>query len=263
MVCIVGSKDRARTLIDMIVQSNDKRIKIFGCLETDKSLVGSTINHGYRVFYTINNIATVLTANVIDEKKAKEMLERLSRYEDFLVKANQPGESLSGKDLAFLEEIRSFRFKDHMGIPRQVITEEEYANLSIPRGTLNPAERTIMENHVLVTEKLLSNMPFIKKYKNVPEIASAHHEKINGSGYPHHLQGEEIPIGGRIMAIADFFDALTASDRPYKKAMSSDEAFTILEKSAEKGELDKDLLQIFRDSKIYATDTQKKGVFET
>jgi len=120
-----------------------------------------------------------------------------------------------------------------------------------------------MENHVLVTEKLLTNMPFIKKYKNVPEIASSHHEKINGSGYPHHLKDEEIPIGGKIMAIADFFDALTASDRPYKKAMTPDQAFEILEKSAERGEVDKELLQIFRDSKIYATDTHKKGVFET
>ncbi|MBN2727308.1 GAF domain-containing protein [Candidatus Mcinerneyibacteriota bacterium] len=202
-------------------------------------------------------------SGTLDEKKAKEMLERLSRYEDFLIKANQPAESLNKSDLALLDEIRAFRFKDHMGIPRQVITEEEYTNLSIPRGTLNPEERAIMENHVLVTEKLLTNMPFIKKYKNVPEIASSHHEKIDGSGYPHHLKGEEIPIGGKIMAIADFFDALTASDRPYKKAMTPDQAFEILEKSAERGEVDKELLQIFRDSKIYATDTHKKGVFET
>ena len=120
-----------------------------------------------------------------------------------------------------------------------------------------------MENHVLVTEKLLSNMPFIKKYKSVPEIAASHHEKINGKGYPHKLKDKEIPVGGKIMAIADLFDALTASDRPYKKAMTAAEAFVILDKAAENNEIDKDLLTIFRDSKIYATDTHKKGVFET
>ncbi|HDS03403.1 MAG TPA: GAF domain-containing protein [Firmicutes bacterium] len=198
------------------------------------------------------------------DKKANSAFEKkLSQYENFIKKANNPGESLNERDLQLLEELRAFRFKGHEGEKLCIITEEEYENLSIARGTLNPRERTIMENHVMVTEKLLSNMPFIKKYKNVPEIAAAHHEKINGKGYPHKLKNEEIPVGGKIMAIADLFDALTASDRPYKKAMTDEEAFVILDKAAENNEIDKDLLTIFRDSKIYATDTHKKGVFET
>jgi len=104
---------------------------------------------------------------------------------------------------------------------------------------------------VVHTFEFLSRIPWTKELRRVPEIAGAHHEKLNGSGYPNRARAEEIPIGSRMMAIADIYDALTATDRPYKKAVRSDEALAILDAERRGGALDSSLLDLFITARVF------------
>ena len=121
----------------------------------------------------------------------------------------------------------------------------------IPRGSLSEAERREVESHVTHTFHFLSQIPWTRGLRRVPEIAYAHHEKLNGLGYPRGLPAEGIPIEARMMAIADIYDALTASDRPYKKALPAEKALAILEADARRGELDPGLFGVFVEAGIY------------
>ncbi len=100
---------------------------------------------------------------------------------------------------------------------------------------------------------MLDKIPFTKKLKNIPNFAGAHHECINGLGYPLGLQGEEIPFEGKLMAVTDIAEALTAKDRPYKKAMPLKQVYKILRKMVDNNELDRDLVEFFINEKIYET----------
>jgi len=108
-----------------------------------------------------------------------------------------------------------------------------------------------MEDHVVVTGKMLEKIPFTKKLKDVPFFASIHHEHLNGRGYPQGLSGEQIPLEGRILALVDVFDALTASDRPYKKALPLEQALKILGFMVKDGELDGELLQLLVEQQVW------------
>ena len=124
--------------------------------------------------------------------------------------------------------------------------------LSSRRGTLSEAERSVMENHVVVTNKLLSKIKFSKDLSHVREWAAAHHELLNGSGYPNHLRGESIPMEARIITILDIFDALVAADRPYKPGMPVEKALSILDAMANKeGKLDPELTALFVESRCW------------
>lgn len=123
---------------------------------------------------------------------------------------------------------------------------EEAERLALSHGTLTMSERAIMENHVTITQKLLNNIAFPKAYDMVTAFAAGHHEKLNGSGYPKHLTGKDIPLPTRILTIADIFEALTASDRPYKSGMSVLEALKVMEEMAQAGEIDRILLKYFK-----------------
>ena len=124
--------------------------------------------------------------------------------------------------------------------------------LSIRRGTLSEAERKIMEQHVEITDKLLSQIHFSKDMSHVREWAASHHELLNGGGYPRRLKGDEIPLQVRIITILDIFDALVANDRPYKKALPLSKALSILRENAEqRGELDPVLTRLFIESRCW------------
>ena len=132
------------------------------------------------------------------------------------------------------------------------LTPEEHTMLSIRKGTLSDAERGIMEGHVSITGKLLSQIHFSKDLSHVPLWASAHHEMLNGSGYPNHWSGDAIPYEVRIITILDIFDALVANDRPYKAGVPVERALTILQSMAEKeGKLDPELTKLFCQSKCW------------
>jgi HD-GYP domain-containing protein (c-di-GMP phosphodiesterase class II) len=131
------------------------------------------------------------------------------------------------------------------------LNEEEIRLLSIRKGSLNDKERREIESHVTHTYLFLSKIPWTTGLKEVPRIAYGHHEKLNGSGYPNNLGSEEIPIQTRMMTISDIYDALTASDRPYKKAVPTAKALDILASEVKSGQVDSELFQLFLDAKVY------------
>jgi HD-GYP domain-containing protein (c-di-GMP phosphodiesterase class II) len=138
-------------------------------------------------------------------------------------------------------------------------TEFEIFNLSLPKGSLNDKERVEIESHVTHTFQYLQKIHWGKTYKDVPTIAYAHHEKLNGRGYPRKLPGVEIPIQSRMMTISDIFDALTATDRPYKKAVPAQRALDILGMEVKDGLLDNRLYKLFIDAKVFETTMPKRS----
>jgi HD-GYP domain-containing protein (c-di-GMP phosphodiesterase class II) len=124
-------------------------------------------------------------------------------------------------------------------------------HLSITRGTLSREEREIINDHILQTIHMLNQLPYPKHLKNVPEFAGGHHEKVDGTGYPQGLIREQMSLQARIMAIADIFEALTACDRPYKKAKTLMEAVKIMERMKENHHIDPDLFDVFVKENIH------------
>jgi len=131
------------------------------------------------------------------------------------------------------------------------LTEDEFENLCILKGTLTPKEREIINNHARITKIILDKLPWPKKLARVPSIAGAHHEKLDGSGYPLHLNRDKLNIQARILAVADIFEALSALDRPYKKPMTLSRTVKILEQMGKDGQIDKDIIKIFFKSKAH------------
>ena len=123
--------------------------------------------------------------------------------------------------------------------------------LSISKGSLDDGERELIESHVVHSFNFLMQIPWTREIREIPFIARAHHEKLNGTGYPNHIKASEIPVQAKIMTICDIFDALSASDRPYKRAVSLERALKILEMSVRDNELDPALFRLFVDAKIY------------
>ena len=131
------------------------------------------------------------------------------------------------------------------------LSAEEVEALSIRKGTLTQAERLEIESHVSETYKFLQRIPWTGELRRIPEIAWAHHEKLDGTGYPRRIKAAEIPVQSRMMTISDIYDALRAVDRPYKKAVSVEKALEILHLEARDGKLDADLLRLFVDAKVF------------
>jgi HD-GYP domain-containing protein (c-di-GMP phosphodiesterase class II) len=132
-----------------------------------------------------------------------------------------------------------------------LLTAQEVEALSIRRGSLSEMERREIESHVSYTYEFLSKMPWTGELRRIPEIARAHHEKLDGSGYPRGISGQAIPVQSRMMTIADIYDALVAWNRPYKKAVSPERALEILGEEARAGKIDAELLHVFREERIY------------
>jgi HD-GYP domain-containing protein (c-di-GMP phosphodiesterase class II) len=150
-----------------------------------------------------------------------------------------------------LSRVESLEFCAEGGETERVLPVEDARYLSIPRGTLNEMERREIESHVTQTQRFLSRIPWTPELSRVPELASLHHEKLDGSGYPRGLKSDEIPPPARMMTICDIFDALSASDRPYKRAVPREDALDILRSDAKRGALDSDLLDIFVQARVY------------
>jgi HD-GYP domain-containing protein (c-di-GMP phosphodiesterase class II) len=134
-----------------------------------------------------------------------------------------------------------------------LLRDEELSALSIPRGSLSELERREIEAHVSHTWSFLKQIPWTRALRRVPEIAYAHHEKLDGHGYPRGVPAERIPVEARMMTIADVYDALTASDRPYKKALPAEKALDILAADAKRGQIDPGLLGVFVEAGVYRT----------
>lgn len=173
----------------------------------------------------------------------KELIERLRELDEqmlFLEEVNRGGEYLPDERIERVRKIASQTYA-FSGKNMPLLSGDEVDNLCLRMGTLNDEERKTINNHVVLTAGMLGNLPFPKKYANVPLYASAHHEKLDGSGYPDGLTASQLPLQARILAVADVFEALTAADRPYKKGKLLSEAVRILGLMVKDGHIDGDV----------------------
>lgn len=171
----------------------------------------------------------------------------LDEYLRFLEAVNYGGENLSEESLGRIRKIAGVGLTIG-GKPMPLLDTDEVKNLSIRQGTLTEDERKRVGNHVNMSIRMLEGLPFPKKLRRVPLYAGLHHEKLDGSGYPKGLAANDIPLPGRIMAVADIFEALTASDRPYKRGKRLSEAMQILEQMVHDRKLDGDLCDLLVES---------------
>ena len=176
--------------------------------------------------------------------------DELQRFLDSIVRANEPSLLPEGT----FEELRAINHRTYVdfdGVERPLLRDDELRYLMIRKGNLDDTERREIESHVTYTYKFLEQIPWTRELKGVPEIAYGHHEKLNGRGYPRRVAGDAIPIQTRMMTISDIFDALTATDRPYKRAVPAPRALDILTMEAKDGMLDADLLEAFIQARVY------------
>ncbi|HCT40466.1 MAG TPA: phosphohydrolase [Moraxellaceae bacterium] len=169
----------------------------------------------------------------------------------FIEKANVGGEFMKPEDQARVKRIAGHKWRDHLGMEKPVLTEEEVKFLCIERGTLSFEERQKINDHMTVTIQMLESLPFPKNLKRVPEYAGGHHEKMDGTGFPRGLKREQMSWPARMMAIADIFEALTASERPYKAPMKISQALGILQKMQQQNHIDPDLFRLFVSSRVW------------
>jgi HD-GYP domain-containing protein (c-di-GMP phosphodiesterase class II) len=172
--------------------------------------------------------------------------------------ANEPS-ILEEESFRALMDLPARSFLDMDGNRQPFLTPNELSALSIRRGSLSEKERREIESHVTHTFRFLSEIPWTGEFRRVPEIAYAHHEKLDGSGYPRRLSAAEIPIQSRMMTISDIFDALVAWDRPYKKSVPVAKALDILGEEAGHGKLDQTLLKVFIDAKVFERTLPRAG----
>lgn len=184
------------------------------------------------------------------DQEYERRLKELDAFWHIIVSANEP--TVLKKDTReTLERIRTEKLMLPDGSHVAVLTEEEFTALSVPQGSLTEAERLEVESHVRHTYQFLKMIPWTRDFKHLTEIAYAHHEKLDGTGYPRGLSSHEIPLQSKIMTISDIFDALTAADRWYKDAVPTEKALEILGDEVSQGKLDPVLYEIFVEKKIY------------
>jgi HD-GYP domain-containing protein (c-di-GMP phosphodiesterase class II) len=185
------------------------------------------------------------------ERKYQQTCRQLADDFEFLRNANIGGEFMSEEHIIRVKLLAEQHWTDVSGIQRPLLSDDEVMNLSIVRGTLNDAEREVINSHIVATIKMLESLPFPKSLQNVPEYAGGHHEKMDGTGYPRGLKRDEMSVQARMMAIADIFEALTASDRPYKKGKKLSECLKIMGFMKLDNHIDPDIFEIFIKQRIY------------
>jgi len=183
------------------------------------------------------------TSSTHGDRALQGQLQELERMRDVVRSANEPT-VLDAPTAAELLSIARCTYERPDGTMAPYLTPEELHYLQLPKGTLDDHERAEIESHVNATREFLSNVPWTDDLKDMVRYAYGHHELLNGEGYPEHLRGDEIPLQTRLITVADVFDALTASDRPYKPAVSADRALEILQAEAAAGRLDPELVKV-------------------
>ncbi len=184
------------------------------------------------------------------DKELNEELTKVDTYLKEIEKANIP--TILEDDLFNeLTNIADNVYQDYSGEECNYLTPYELNLLSIRKGTLDEKERHDIESHVIHSYEFLKNIPWTKELEKVPDIAHAHHEKLDGSGYPLEIDDEKIPVQSKMMAITDIYDALTAKDRPYKNAVPHEKALDVLGYEVKGNLLDSDLFDMFVKGKVY------------
>lgn len=193
--------------------------------------------------------AARLRMKLLDTECSRQLAE-LDHYVEVITRTNEPT-ILPSAESQLLGVISQKSYRDPRGTERPYLTSEEVKFLSIPRGSLDAIERRAIESHVVHSFDFLMQIPWTREYQGIPEIARSHHEKLNGKGYPNGLVSSQIPVQAKMMTICDIFDALSASDRPYKRAVPTDRALDILKLSVRDGEIDPELFRLFVDAQVF------------
>ena len=181
---------------------------------------------------------------------------QLSSDQTFIQKTNRGGEFMEEEDQQRVADIGNYKWKLE-GKEINFFDEKDVRNLQIPKGTLLPEEREIINDHIVITIDMLEKLPYPKKLRNVPEFAGGHHEKLDGTGYPKGLKDEEMSVQAKMMAIADIYEALTAADRPYKDGKKLSQAMRIMGFMKKDYEIDQDLFEIFVKEGVYKLYAEK------
>ncbi|HUA55974.1 MAG TPA: HD domain-containing phosphohydrolase [Candidatus Sulfotelmatobacter sp.] len=195
-----------------------------------------------------------LKADGVDKEAVeKELQAQLKQVADdfaFIAECNVGGEFMADDKIARLKEIAKRQIVLD-GKAQQLLSDDEVMNLSIRRGTLNDADRKIINDHIVLTIQMLESLPFPKHLRRVPEIAGGHHEKMDGTGYPKGLTRDQMSVPARMMGIADIYEALTAADRPYKKPKTVSESIKIMSFMKKDHHIDPELFELFLRSGVY------------
>ncbi len=237
---IVDKKSKLETVFDRII-----------LIETRFKLIKETVNTNYlnkKIKLYENDSATPEAISLLSDDN-KQTLKLIDDELEFLKVCNNTGEFMDDTMLEKLEQIAGKTYYTD-GKEISYLSQDEVSNLSIRKGTLTNNERQHVENHAAMTLKITNQLPFPDHLANVPRYASAHHEKLDGTGYPLGLGEKDLSLQARIIGIADIFEALTARDRPYKKPMKISEAIKILGYMQKDNYIDADILDLFISSGI-------------
>lgn len=229
------------TTPEYIMDKSTKLETVFDRIELIKTRLNLKAFQSLAKRYNIPQ--TEITASQKEYYEQHQRLQAINIGKEFF---NESSES-------FLKTIQADTYQDIDGCEQQLLSDDEFLNLSIPRGTLNKAEREIMQDHAAMSIHMLDILPFPKELQRVSEYAGGHHERMDGQGYPNQLTREQLSIPARIMGIADIFEALSAGDRPYKKAKTLSESLRILGFLKQEGHIDPDLFNLFIREKVYLT----------
>lgn len=232
--------DIGKLVIPLEVMNKDARL-----LPEQKT----AILHRFEKIRLLTQIASL--KGELTSEAMQERVEEVKKAQETVLRANTAGFCTDDLRNA-VSRIHEKTYTEEDGSERPWLEDEEFQMLMIRKGTLSESERAVMESHVVITDKLLSEIHFSKELSHVREWAASHHELLDGSGYPKHLTAEQIPMEVRIITILDIFDALVADDRPYKPGMPVEKALTILDSMANKeGKLDPELTRLFVESRCW------------
>lgn len=189
------------------------------------------------------------------DQQLSETIDNLHYYWALILKMNEPqvipSQTEEDNLIHKLTQLTQQTYRDKQGQEQALLSAEELAQLLVPRGNLTQNERGIIESHVSYTYQFLKNIPWTRHLQNVPRIAYAHHEKLDGSGYPLGIKGDSIPLQSQILTVADIYDALTAADRPYKYRVPLNQALGILQEEVHRGKVNGELVALFKERAVY------------
>jgi len=182
----------------------------------------------------------------------QQSMAQIATDQAFIRQHNSGGEFMTEEDQREVIEIaQRYQISNYQGETKSILSADEIENMQISRGTLKASEREIINKHIVVTIDMLKGLKLPKHLKNVPEIAGGHHERMDGKGYPFGLTKDQMSVQTRAMGIADIFEALTASDRPYKETKTITESLTIMKRMKDTGHIDPDIFDIFVRHEVY------------
>lgn len=231
-----------------VVDKATKLETLFDCIHLVDTRF-EVLKRDARIEWLETRLAAVERGDVVElselERRFRERLSRLDADREHLRHCNAGGEFMRPEDQDRIRQIASYRWIGPEGRECAFLSEDEVQNLCIDRGTLNPRERMVIEEHVALTLRMLNTLPWPKALRNVPEYAGSHHERLDGSGYHRGLGGQDLSMPARIIGLADIFEALTARDRPYKPGKPLSEVLTILGRMVMDRQIDPDLFDVF------------------